>query len=47
MSDMKLVRMGMPDDGKFTYPVAKRRTKENVELMRICRGKSGRFLGSR
>ena len=32
--DSTLGSLGRPTDGKFAYPVAKRRTRENVELMR-------------
>jgi hypothetical protein len=32
--DCALGRLGAPTDGRFAYPVAKRRTRENVELMR-------------
>lgn len=30
----RVVSLGVPSEGKFTYPVAKRRTKENVEALR-------------
>ena len=33
-SDATLGSLGRPTDGKFAYPVAKRRTRENVEMMR-------------
>jgi hypothetical protein len=33
-SDSTLGSLGKPTDGKFAYPVAKRRTRENVESMR-------------
>lgn len=32
--DSALGSLGKPTDGKFAYPIAKRRTRENVELMR-------------
>lgn len=32
--DFSLGNLGKPTRGRFTYPVAKRRTRENVELMR-------------
>ena len=32
--DLSLGSLGAPKGGKFTYPVAKRRTRENVEAMR-------------
>ena len=33
-STMIIVRLGKPSDKRFEYPVAKRRTKENTEIMR-------------
>lgn len=32
----RVVNLGEPSDGKFTYPVEKRRTKDNVEALRTA-----------
>lgn len=34
----EIVRLGQPSDGKFNYPIEKRRTKENVEALRRAEG---------
>lgn len=38
-----LVVLGKITDGKFTYPIAKRRTKENVEIMRVAERNLDKF----
>lgn len=42
----RVVSLGEPSGGKFTYPVAKRRTKENVEALRKAESHLDAFWAS-
>jgi hypothetical protein len=41
--DYELGNLGGPTNGKFTYPIAKRRTRENVETMRCAERNLDKF----
>jgi hypothetical protein len=41
--DCELGTLGGPFDGKFSYPIAKRKTRENVEILRSAERKLDKF----